>query len=227
MIKLLKKLNWKRNSEAEFYKDLFIKNPTWNKVSANAEEQLRWEIIQDFLNEIGSLADLSHPKILDIGCGRGWMSNLLSFYGETTGIEPVKAVVKYAKKLFPNINFRYGKAEDLITEGKTLFYDIVVCSEVIEHIPHTEKKGFLLKIRELLKPNGFLILTTPRKDAEIEWRKYTAPGQPIEDWITEGEMQQLFNDGNMKMHSLKRFSIPPAANAPLIEIYQLWLVQKL
>lgn len=170
--------------ENEYYTDFFTKNTDWNTPEPNQEEILRWQIIESYIlyiQEQFPVRNDSNCKILDLGCGRGWLSNLLSKYGDVIGIEPIKAVVEYGKQLFPHLNLKGGTAQNLINEGKTNFFDIVVCSEVIEHVPDKKKVDFLDHIKTLLKPHGFLILTTPRKDAQVEWNKYVDPDQPIED----------------------------------------------
>jgi 2-polyprenyl-3-methyl-5-hydroxy-6-metoxy-1,4-benzoquinol methylase len=227
VIKKVFKIN--KKNESEFYTKFFTEVPYWNSPTPNYEESLRWEIIKSFLGEINKHNDFTStkPNILDLGCGRGWLSKLLSEYGTVIGIEPIKPVVEYAKGLFPKLDLRHGTAKSLINEKKIKFFDIVVCSEVIEHIPDKKKLQFIIQIKKLLKPNGFLILTTPRKDAEVEWRRYGDPHQPIEDWISEKSLEQLFAETKFERRGLRRFSIPPIKGAPEIEIYQLWLVQNL
>lgn len=229
--KLVKKIIGKvmpRLKEDKFYTDLFTKHAGWSTPEPNHEEVLRWKIIESFILDVKtqlSKTDGYNYKILDLGCGRGWLSNLLSDYGDVIGIEPVKAVVEYGRQLFPNLDLRHGVAEDLIREKKRDFFDIVVCSEVIEHIPDKKKTTLLKEIKTLLKSNGFLIITTPRKDVQPEWNKYADPNQPIEDWLTEREMEVLLEQASFRVRKLERFSIPPCPNAPEIPIYQLWLVQ--
>jgi 2-polyprenyl-3-methyl-5-hydroxy-6-metoxy-1,4-benzoquinol methylase len=231
MLKILKSIFKKKNiNEDDYYSELFIKNPAWNTATPNGEELKRWQIIEEFLIEIKinimptQETNLT-PNILDLGCGRGWLTSLLASYGRVTGIEPVKKVADYAKLLFPDIQIVHGTATDLINKGQTAYYDIIVCSEVIEHITDDNKIAFLLQIKSLLREKGFLIITTPRKDVELEWKRYTSPEQPIEDWITENSLADLFKRTSFVKHDLKRFSIPPSNEAPEIEIYQLWLVQ--
>src|ERR1700753_1163011 len=90
------------HTEDEFYKNLFIENKKWNTASPNYDENLRWTTIEKFLFFIegykyaNALTDKKY-KILDVGCGRGWLSNLLTAYGNVIGIEPVKSVVEYGK----------------------------------------------------------------------------------------------------------------------------------
>lgn len=217
--------------ESNFYEQMFVKNSVWNKPNPNAEELLRWNIIEGFVKYVQDNYDRSTTEkfdILDLGCGRGWLTFLLSKYGNIVGIEPVKPVINYAKKMFPNIKFICGTTKKLIHNKKEFnTYDLIVSSEVIEHIPDEEKDKFIEDISKLLKDKGFLIITTPRKDAQEQWNAYMKPDQPIEDWISEEELETLIVQKSFLKHKMERFSIPPIIGAPEIEIYQLWLFQKI
>lgn len=217
--------------ESDFYEQMFIKNPAWNKPNPNAEEQLRWHIIEGYVKYVKNNYYKSTTEkfdILDLGCGRGWLTFLLSKYGNIVGIEPVKPVLNYAKKMFPNIKFICGTTKKLIHNKKEFNkYDLIVSSEVIEHIPDEEKGKFIEDISKLLNDKGFLIITTPRKDAQEEWNTYMKPDQPIEDWISEEELETLIVQKSFVKHKMERFSILPIVGAPEIEIYQLWLFQKI
>ena len=70
-------------------------------------------------------------------------------------------------------------------------------------------------------------MTTPRKDAEAEWKRYGDPKQPIENWLFEDELAKLLSETGFQTHLLKRLSMSPLKKAPKIEIYQLWLAQKI
>jgi 2-polyprenyl-3-methyl-5-hydroxy-6-metoxy-1,4-benzoquinol methylase len=217
-------------TEAEFYEHMFVKNPSWNKPSPNSEEILRWNIIEGFLKYVyNNNIELkpSNYNILDLGCGRGWLTNLLSKYGNIVGIEPVKPVLDYAKKMFPHLEFICGTTKDLIKDNSSFNkYNLIVVSEVIEHIPDSSKEEFIEDISKLLNEKGFLILTTPRKEVQEVWNKYMNPNQPIEDWIMEKDLEELIVQKSFLKHKIERFSIPPVEGAPEIEIYQLWLFQK-
>ena len=73
-------------------------------------------------------------------------------------------------------------------------YDVVITSEVIEHI--VDKDNFVADLRECLVPNGSVIVTTPRR----EWqRRYVrtrtcghAGGQSVKAWISEKRLRLLF-----------------------------------
>lgn len=213
-------------NEDDYYKNMFIDNPSWNKPEPNSEEVLRWNIIKDFINIIKKDYENKTIEILDLGSGRGWLTNLLSDYGNVLGIEPVKPVVEYAKKMFPNINFICGKTNDLLRNKNHNKYDVIVTSEVIEHILDKDKEQFIKDINKLLNKNGFLIITTPRKELQVEWMSYLSPDQPIEDWILEKDLEKIVIQNSFTKIKLDRFSIKPIPSAPEIEIYQLWLFKK-
>lgn len=216
-------LNSKPQTEEEFYENLFIKNESWNKPTPNFDELKRWEVIEYFIKKINLQKE---SNILDLGCGRGWLSNLLSSHGKVLGIEPVEKVVKHAKNLFPHINFVVGKAASLINEYSEKF-DLIVSSEVIEHILDKEKVVFVKEIKLLLKSNGYLVISTPREEAQKEWLKYNNPDQPIEEWISEKELKDLFKKNGFKLIEVKRISRKPKNHPNLIDLYQVCLFQKL
>lgn len=228
--KLLKRTSTKAQkplSEEAYYESLFTKNPTWSKPDPNNDEKLRWNVVKTFVETGIQSIDKSNPiDILDLGCGRGWMTNLLSAYGNVTGIEPVKPVIEYAKKLFPHIEFMAGTSKTIL-ETKKDSYDFVISSEVIEHVPTEEKDEFIQEIAALLKKNGFLILTTPRQEVQLEWNKHTATDQPIEEWISESELETLLANNQFKAVQLERVAMVPKQNLPPIDIYQIWLFQKI
>lgn len=228
--KIFNPKNLYKSTEGEFYENFFIENKEWNKAMPNYDENLRWSIIEKFLYFIegyhAALSSHSKSNMLDVGCGRGWLSNILSGYGNIIGIEPVNAVVEYGRRLFPSLDLRTGTAQCLIDEGYSSHFDIIVSSEVIEHIADDQKIAFLIELKTLLKEDGFLILTTPRKEAETEWKKYGNPKQPIENWLFEESLEKLLLETGFKTHLLRRVSMSPIKRAPKIEIYQLWLAQK-
>lgn len=210
--------------EENYYTYLFTKNPNWNKTEPNAEEKERWEIIKEFIQTCK--VKISNPQILDLGCGRGWLTHLLSKYGPTVGVEPVEAVVRYAQKLFPELQISHGTTTSLLSDGLADKFDIIVCSEVIEHIAYKRKPQFISQIERLTKKNGHVIITTPRKEAQALWSANSDPSQPIEDWLTEKDLQALFEENGFKKKELRRISVNQEGHENMIEIYQLWLFQK-
>lgn len=89
------------------------------------------------------------------------MTNLIAQQGyEVIGIEESKSGLKLAEKRFPGCCFIQGSIYDLPYPkiGATQF-DIIISCEVIEHLFYP--KALVRNTKQLLKPNGRLILTTP------------------------------------------------------------------
>ncbi len=99
----------------------------------------------------------SSSKVLDIGCWDGTLGSMLIERGnEVYGIEINEEVAEIAKKRglkvkIQDINFGFDFEDN--------FFDVVVAAEIIEHILDTD--FFIDNIRRVLKPGGFLVLSTP------------------------------------------------------------------
>ncbi|WP_373549168.1 class I SAM-dependent methyltransferase [Haliscomenobacter sp.] len=216
----------KIGDEESYYTYLFTKDVGWSKSSPNKNELLRWGQIEKKVKNILSGDEFKDraPYIIDFGCGRGWLAFLLSSYGKVTGIEPVGKVVVHAKKIYPQIDVRMGSLAILNKlETKP---DIIVSSEVIEHIPHEEKLSYFGSFNAALQNKGFLIVTTPRAEAWEEWSKYALPDQPVEEWISGAELEKLATESGFTTIESEVFSESPNEEAPAIDVYQLWVFQK-
>jgi 2-polyprenyl-3-methyl-5-hydroxy-6-metoxy-1,4-benzoquinol methylase len=95
----------------------------------------------------------------DVGCGNGSLSNALAALGiAVTGIDPSEKGIEIAKRTFPHVRFFQGNgSEDLAAQYGQ--FDLVVCSEVIEHCYDPAK--IVGTIFDLLVPGGLAIITTP------------------------------------------------------------------
>ncbi len=130
------------------------------------------------------------PSILDFGCGSGWMTTELAKLGDARGVD---IEITEAHKNHPDINFIQA---DVLKDDLSGQYDFVVSSEVIEHLPgEIYKQAYLKKVYDLLKPSGYLILTTPNRPI-VERLFDTLPRakkhrQPVEDWLDKEELEAL------------------------------------
>ncbi len=162
-------------------------NERWaNEKYASKGGMRRASAIIDLLAQTG----LKHPRILDYGCGRGWLSSILSTFGPTSAFDLSDAAIERAKQRWPWIDFRAGNALDAQFEPQS--FDVVVSQEVIEHVD--DQAMFLERIAELLKPGGYLILTTPNeflmKNMNPKTRKRWKD-QPIENRLHKKELLAL------------------------------------
>lgn len=121
----------------------------------------RLQTIEAWTAEVAQRLGTPSLSILDFGCGTGdHVTYPLACLGHRLlGVDMHEPSVQEAQRRYPlpNLVFRTGHLESLIREG--LRFDLIVCSEVLEHL-HQPLDGLRL-MRQLLKPNGALIITTP------------------------------------------------------------------
>jgi 2-polyprenyl-3-methyl-5-hydroxy-6-metoxy-1,4-benzoquinol methylase len=136
-----------------------------------------WETIEDRIDEIYKVIITEKGKrlkILDLGCGDGinifrwhFINNQASYIGvdfDKKSIAHAKTVSK--KNSLKNLNFIYMNIldEEILKLSEEKF-DIILCSEIFEHLYDEEKVKLMNNINYLLKNNGYLIITTPTTDS--------------------------------------------------------------
>jgi SAM-dependent methyltransferase len=177
-----------------FYTELFVRDPLWSTRHPNCEEAARTAAILPLLSRIAERRPAQTPlRILDLGCGRGWLTYLAAAYGTCVGVDPVRPVVEFAQRQFPNLQFRAGTAADLLATGMSGQFDVVVLSEVIEHVPISDRDGFVKDVHALLDAGGFAIVSTDRGELYDRWVRSGGPLQPVEHWLTEKALSELFS----------------------------------
>lgn len=119
---------------------------------------------------------------LEVGASGGFMVEAMRELGYTaTGVEPDQPGVAYARAHFPQNTFHNGLLSEVAS--KLDRYDVIYCSEVIEHVP--DPRGFVATLAEHLKLGGLLAITTPdvshwNKPADISrWKEFGPPGHCI------------------------------------------------
>lgn len=98
-------------------------------------------------------------KILEVGCGDGYLTYAMNQAGhQATGIDISTQAVSMAKANFGD----FYQAVD-IKDFKSLYaFDLIVCTETIEHLENPLK--FINECKRLLMKKGAILLTTPNKD---------------------------------------------------------------
>jgi len=111
--------------------------------------------------------------ILDVGCGSGVIADYLGKSGaKVLGIDGNEDAIRFAQNTFtaPNVEYRQGLVDDLFKCDTPP--DKIYCLEVIEHIYFEQGRTMLENFKNLLKPGGFIFLTTPNYHSLwplIEW----------------------------------------------------------
>lgn len=99
-------------------------------------------------------------EILDIACGEGYGSYLLSQVASRVfGVDVDQQTITGAIRSYggPNLSFAFGSANSLPYEIHR--FDVAVSFETIEHI--VEHDQFVSELKRVLKPDGLLVISTP------------------------------------------------------------------
>jgi len=102
---------------------------------------------------------IKNKKVLDVPCGMGWGTSLLTGAKEIYGVDRSIEAIDEAKKRYLGINFITGEMTSLGFQDGS--FDVVICLEGLEHITFLEGMKFLREVKRVLCKNGLLILTTP------------------------------------------------------------------
>lgn len=195
--------------EETFYAE-FWRSEAWGSATPNEDESARARVLLQLMHEhvAPALRGRDEVRLLDVGCGRGWLTKLLSQFGSARGIDPVAAAIERAKDLFPDLDFAQGYSDDLIEQGLAGAFDVVVSSEVIEHVPDDAKPAFLASLYDLLAQQGFCLLTTPRGELFDWWSGLGYPHQPVESWVTEPKLRALAEAAGFRVLAQRRVWVP-------------------
>lgn len=114
----------------------------------------RYGTILEEVRQIVSESGNARVKILDVGCFPYHLGAALEMMGyDVYGISSSHEPVKSKKIKTCNIESDRFPFEDN-------FFDLVVCTEVLEHLPQSPLNA-LRQIHRVLTPQGRLLLTTP------------------------------------------------------------------
>lgn len=144
------------------------------------------EVATGLCLELG-LSTAQNSRILEIGCGTGWLSNALAKFGSVEGIDPSPAAIEWGQRHFPAVRLRVGEFETMPIAGQ---FDLIVCSEVLAHVP--DQQRFVDRIVSLLKPGGALLLITQNG---FVWRRSSYLLPPAKglrrNWPSVSELRRL------------------------------------
>lgn len=128
-----------------------IKDPD-GKIRNRLEEKNKF--LANLKYELNFINTLKPSKILEIGCGPGFLLSAIDKKHRVSGLEISKLAAEHAKQFAPICNVPLEEAR--LEENS---FDAVISHHVIEHVENPE--SFLSEIKKILKPEGLLILATP------------------------------------------------------------------
>lgn len=115
-----------------------------------------------FKNALETLEDVCHSpgRLLDVGCGPGLFMSIARSQGwDVQGVDPGKFAVDYASEKL-KLSVRHGELLDQRLADRS--FDVITMWDTIEHL--RDPLDTLQEMYRLLRPGGFLLLTTGEVD---------------------------------------------------------------
>ena len=130
-------------------------------------------------------------RLLDVGCGGGLLAEAMARLGaEVTGVDASEAGIavarRHAEGMGLAIHYRVCTAEAVvaeIAEGKLAPFDVVIASEVIEHVENVD--GFLAALSAAAAPGGLALLSTLNRTA-LSFALGIVAAEHIWRWLPPG-----------------------------------------
>lgn len=116
--------------------------------------------LEKILKIVRSL-DEKPKRILDVGCGTGYLMHKITFIypkADIYGIDISKKALSLGQKKYNKIKFVFTDAEKKFP-FKDKYFDLVISGEHIEHLKDVDI--YLSQINRVMKSNGTLLITTP------------------------------------------------------------------
>ena len=149
---------------------------------ANSSSVKREPHLEKLIEKLESLLP-KNAKIIDVGCNDGkFLSRLReSGFNDLHGLEPTKNMSERAInagfKVF-NSYLDSAKSREIVAE--TWLFDCVTLRQVLEHIENLSDFG--LALRNLLKPNGLLVIEVPDAQSHFDLPDFALWEEHINDF---------------------------------------------
>jgi 2-polyprenyl-3-methyl-5-hydroxy-6-metoxy-1,4-benzoquinol methylase len=138
-------------------------------------------------------------KLLDIGCGTGYLLKQANKRGlKTYGVDISDEAVKIAKRISPNSKINAGKGENLNFSDN--FFDYITCIGVLEHYLDIEKG--VKEIKRVGKDDALFCIVVPNINYlfwKIKKRKGTEQQDINENLLSLKQWKNIFLDNGFKI----------------------------
>ena len=148
-------------------------------------------------------------SFLDVGCSGGFTVEAARESGfRAHGIDLDAEAIAWARQHYPANAYSVVRVEKFQPEGGG--FDVVYCSEVIEHVP--DVNCFVAALARVIAPGGLLYLTTPdighwrRPRNLLKWDVFTPPRHCI--FFSAGNLKRLLARHGLEIRS-RRVAFKP------------------
>jgi 2-polyprenyl-3-methyl-5-hydroxy-6-metoxy-1,4-benzoquinol methylase len=135
----------------------------------------------------------ANGRVLDVGCAQGTLGLMLAERGLSVTLLDIREQnIEYARARHQKGDVRFEVGFLGPTSPPSNDYDVVICTEVLEHVPRPAE--FLMQLREKGRPGGALCLTTP--NASYLLARHPSYGDAAQAVIDESEPNSLDGDSH-------------------------------
>ena len=151
-------------------------------------------------------------RILDFGCGTGWLGASLTDLGDVTAIDLSPAAVEQGKREFPDVRFLAGDFSDVSLAGP---FDLVISSEVIAHV--ADHQTYIQRVAELLRPGGTFLLMTQNGFVWRRWSEWrpTSEGM-IRNWPRLRDLRTMLRESGFS--HIRVSSLEPSGDRGVLRV---------
>src|SRR3989338_4722982 len=173
-----------------------------SEISIN-QNQLRYNISTCFRLKLinRSISPKPNEKLLDVGCGMGFMAWFFSKKCNVYAIDISFDSIKFASQ---NKKVKWVNGNGLMLPFKDNSFDYVITSEVMEHVE--DGYGFVAELKRIIKPGGTIILSTPSIDGILRVSKIChMHGNETHHKIgySKNELLPMFKKNRLKVLNVK------------------------
>jgi 2-polyprenyl-3-methyl-5-hydroxy-6-metoxy-1,4-benzoquinol methylase len=205
-LKLDSNRQWDQDSQREFWNDWNMRHLQEDTLSREAIH--RGEVV---LSLIRSLR-LQRPRILEIGCGNGWLADQLQMVGTVHGVDLSDASIEAARRRVPGAKFETGDFLEMKLPSGS--FDVVVSLETLSHVP--DQPRFVEVAARALNARGRLILTTQNRTVYLRKSNVVPPAKgQLRRWLTRRELRHLLNP---RFKCSRLFTIEPSGDQGILRI---------
>lgn len=151
-------------------------------------------------------------RLIDVGCGSGWMTKQLAAYGSALGTDLADEVIERARDRAPEAQFVAG---DIMSVEVGDGYDVVVSFEVLSHV--ADQAAFCSRLFGLLHPGGELMLSTQNAPVLERFNNIAppAPGQR-RAWVDRRQLRALLVGAGFTVNEMR--VLTPRADHGLMRV---------
>lgn len=186
-------------------------SPVWRRLRAHDVEELWDHSISphvaatyaarlSLIEELVRRARPAPATLVDVGCAQGTLGLRLAERGYVvTLVDMQPEALEYARERWETGSVEYvsGTAHDVAARGGK--FDVVVCTEVLEHVPRPAEQ--LAALASLARPGGTIVLTTPNADYALA--RLPSFGSAKQDVIDTAEPNSMDGDAHRYLFTIQ------------------------